>query len=109
MTKDQTRDALEACAKACFWGATKRARLEWILVRAGLASTQEASKFIRVCMDAHLLEDHHSWGWISVNPFLISVLDNWDSLTQDIPWTDDITEDKEPDDESHGTDDSPVL
>jgi hypothetical protein len=109
MNRDQTRDALEACVRACYYGATRRSRLEWNLVMAGIATTQEAARFIRICLDARLLEDHHSYGWISANPFLIGILDNWEALTKDIPWTDDVTTQEESDNEAASTGNSQVL
>lgn len=88
MTREQTKACLEATARACYYGATRRSRLAWVLRQHGIG-IKMANDFISEGLKAKLLEDRGSYGWISVTPFLLGIAAQFDTLAADVEvWQD---------------------
>lgn len=85
MTKEQTKACLEASVRACYYGATRRSRLSWVLRQHGV-DLRTANAFISEALKARLLEDN-SYGWISVTPFMLGIAAQFDTLTDGMEWS----------------------
>ena len=69
MTKEQTKAALQAIVQACYYGSTRRSRLEWNLCQKLDIDLSETSEIIGIALDAHMLEEV-SPAWIAATPTL---------------------------------------
>ena len=85
LNRDETKQALEAIAQACYFGATRKHRILFLLQDQGL-DFNASFEFLTICLDARLAEAHTDAldPWISVTPFLLAILANYDELAQDI-------------------------
>ena len=88
MTREQAKACLEAAVRACYYGATRRPRLSWVIRQHGV-DLKTAEDFISEALKSKLLQDN-SYGWISATPFLCSIAAQFEELAADVEaWQDD--------------------
>lgn len=86
MTKAETKAALDACIKACYFGATKRHRIIYVLMHDAGMDLNGACEFLNIALDAKLMQVHVKAmdPWVSVTPFMIGIAANFDELAAEV-------------------------